>query len=473
MNRLTTLLVTCSLALALAPISSQSQDYGGGRSPAESEAAQQHFWAGIDDYLNFFPSSGARHFEMALEADPGFGLAKVLHAWQVPGLPAEEREAGIAEGIAMMGYASSADLILAAAVKDAQGGNAANSSRTFAALSEMYPDDPRLAMYSTFFRGARGDDTDAAAAWTDLNTRFPDFAPPYNLLAYNLWNRGNRVGAMEAVRSYVELAPDHPNSHDSYAELLQWDGQYGAALHQYARAAELDAEYDGAYVGAAEVYWLMGKDDEAVAQLEIAIEHAVTPAVGVNYRRSIGNIYLMRGDLDEGMEHLQAAADFGQVEGAAPAAAFAYEQMAVADAMLGDGNNVAAHLAQAAELRGDEPAIHQLMVAIARAESGDVDGARAMARELMKNNEGGFFENFGHGVMALADIGEENYEGAMRHLALADPTNPVTQAALAVCFAEMGMDAEADSKWVELENNRQINLANAFLAMAFIEKVQH
>jgi len=49
----------------------------------------------------------------------------------------------------------------------------------------------------------------------------------------------------------------------------------------------------------------------------------------------------------------------------------------------------------------------------------------------------------------------------------------VTQAALAVCFAEMGMDAEADSKWVELENNRQINLADAFLAMAFIEKVQH
>ena len=473
MNRLTILLVTCSLALALAPISSQSQDYGGGRSLTESEAAQQHFWAGIDDNLNVSQRRAARHFELALEADPGFGLAKVFHAWLAPGLSAEEREAGIAEGIAMMGNASSADLILAAAVKDMQGGNGANGSRAFAALSEMYPDDPRLAMYSTTFRGARGDNTDNAVAMANLKTRFPDFAPPYNLLAYNLWNRGNRVGAMEAVRSYVELAPDHPNSHDSYAELLQWDGQYGAALHQYARAAELDAEYDGAYVGAAEVYWLMGKDDEAVDQLEIAIEHAVTPNAAVAYRRSIGNIFLMRGDLDEGMEHLQAAAELAQAEGEATGAAFAYEQMAVADAMLGDGNNAAAHLAQAAELRGDEPAIHQLMVAIARAESGDFAGSRAVTRELMENNEEGFFQNFGHGVMALADIGEENYEGAMRHLVLADPTNPVTQAALAVCFAEMGMDAEAESKWAELESNRQINLGNVFLAMAMMEKIQH
>ena len=76
---------------------------------------------------------------MALEADPGFGLAKVLHAWQVPGLPAAEREAGIAEGIAMLGYASSADRILAAAVKDAPGGHAANATRPLDTLRQSDP----------------------------------------------------------------------------------------------------------------------------------------------------------------------------------------------------------------------------------------------------------------------------------------------------------------------------------------------
>lgn len=434
-----------------------------------SEAAQRHFRAGVEDQQNVYPRGAARHYEAALEADPGFGLAKVFHALQAPGLAGADRQAGIDEGLGMMSGASSAELLLAAAVKDIQAGSGAAGSRVLAQLSTLYPDDPYLATWAAQFRNARGDQTDAAAAMQDLNTRFPDYAPPYNTLAYTLWPRGNRVGAMRAVRKYVELAGDHPNPHDSYAELLQWEGQYNEALRHYQRAAELEPDYDQAYVGAAEVHWLLGDHESAVEHLEMAVQHAITPGAGVAYRRGIANVYLMRGDLDEGMEHLQAAADYGEAQSQANAAAFAYEQMAVADAMLGDGDSVEAHLARAAEVRGGTPPVHQAMAAMAHAKAGNLERARALTGELMESNPTGFFQNFGHTLMALADMGEENWEGAMGHLAAADPANPVTQAALAVCYEETGQEAEAEAQWAEVEN-RQINLANAFLAAAMMEK---
>jgi tetratricopeptide (TPR) repeat protein len=435
-----------------------------------SESAQTHFWAGVDDALNIFPRRAAHHYEMALEADPGFGLAKVFHSWQAPGLTGAQRQEGIQQGIAMMGDATSTELALAAAIKDLQGGEAAAGSRALLGLSERYPDDPRVAMWATNTANARGDQTDAAARMTDLNTRYPDFPPPYNLLAYTLWPRGNRAGAMQAVRTYAELLPDHPNPHDSYAELLQWDGQYEAALRHYARATELAEGFDQGYVGAAEVYWLMGDRDAALRQLQMAEDHAITPAAAVTYRRAMGHVYLMSGDEDRGMEYLARAAELGEAEGVAPGAALALEEMAVADAMMGSGDQVAAHLARAAELRGSEPPIHQGMAAIAHAYGGDVDATRAAARDIMENNQGAFWQNFGHTLMGVADMMAEDYEAALRHLSMADPGNQMNQAAMATVLEELDRDVEARSKWNEIETTRQINLANIFLAMAMMEQ---
>lgn len=461
------------LALSWRPAQLVAQDDDGHLPLTASEVARQHFWSGVDDAQNIFPLGAARHFEMALEADPGFGVAKVLYAWQAPGLSAADRQAGISEGIGMMAEASATELMLAAAVKEAQAGNGAGAGTTFATLSGLYPDDPRLAMWANTFAGARGDRTDAVLALTDLTTRFPDLAAAQNILAYNQWGRGNRAAAFQAVRAYVELAPDHPNPHDSYAELLQWDGRFEEALAHYARAAELDPEFDQAYLGSAEVYWLMGEPDHAIAQLELAIQHAVTPGAAVAYRGAVGNVYLMQGELDEGLEHLQAAADYGEAEGANNAAAAMHEQMAVADAMLGDGHDVNAHMAKAGELRGASPPIHQLMAAMAHAQMGDAAEAREMTGELMESAPGAFWQRFGHTLMGVADMREDGWKSAMGHLTQADPANPMTQAALAVCLDETGHEVEAEAKWTELTNNRQISLANAFLTMAMMERARH
>lgn len=469
--------VPAVLALILASLTAPSvavaQDGDGGFPLSATEAAQQHFWAGVDDAQNIFPRGAARHYEMALEADPGFGLAKVFHSWQAPGLAGADRQAGISEGIAMMDGASAHELLLAVAAKEAQAGNGATASATFKSLSDGYPDDPRLAIYARNFAGAGGDQTDLVTALTALTTEFPEQAAPYNQLAYAQWGRGNKAQAFQAVRQYAELVPDHPNPHDSYGEMLQWDGRFQEALAHYARAAELDPDFDQAYVGAAEVHWLMGEPDDAVAQLEQAITHALTPVAAVGYRTAIGNVHLMQGDLDDGLEHLQAAADAAVAAGADNQAAFVHEQMAVADAMLGDGDDVAAHIAAAGELRGASPPIHQLMAALAHAETGDAAGAREMTGAMMEAAQGAFMQNFGHTLLALADMKSENWDSAWRHLGQADPANPMTQALAAVCLDELGRETEAESKWNEFSSNRQINLANAFYAMAMMEMEQH
>ncbi len=88
----------------------------------------------------------------------------------------------------------------------------------------------------------------------------------------------------------------------------------------------------------------------------------------------------------------------------------------------------------------------------------------------MENNQGAFWQNFGHTLMGVADMLEEDCEGAMRHLGMADPANAMNQGAMAACLEEMDRDVEARSKWNELETNRQLNLANVFLAMAMMEQ---
>jgi tetratricopeptide (TPR) repeat protein len=427
-----------------------------------SDAAATHFWAGVEDSQNVFASRAVLHLTQAMEADPGFGLARVLYAFAAP-MPNDERQVQMARGLALMDEATTDELLLATAMRAWRSGGQAEASRILALLSRMNPDDPHLLVWANQIANARGDRTDPAERQRRAIERFPDYAPPHNLLAYALWAQGDKSGALDAVRDYAELAPDHPNAHDSYAEMLQFDGRYQEALKHYARAVELDASYEAGYTGAAETYVLMGEYDQAAEQMSLVAEHAATPAGRVNHMRGVAAAHMLAGDRTEAMQALASAAEFAEAEDLSGAAVFAHLQMAVTAALMGRERDIESHLARAEELGDRNPTFYG-MEAVAYAAAGQGEAAREAASQIPAGNA--FWSSIGRAAKAMALVEEGDLDGAMNELAMANAVNPMTQAVMGICLDEMGREAEAAAKKADVLYLRQFGLANPFAVFA-------
>jgi tetratricopeptide (TPR) repeat protein len=429
-----------------------------------SDAAKEHFWAGIHNAQNVYPLRAAMHFEQALEADPNLGLAIVFHGFVKPGLTGAQRQERIGEGLAAMSGASSNEILVGIAVREWASGNAPVASRMFETASTLMPGDPYLASYATQLAGARGDQTDVIGRLQNLATAFPELAAPHNTIAYTQWARGNQAAAMASVQKYVEMEPDHPNPRDSHAELLQWGGHYRHAMDEYMKAAELDPAFDQAYMGAAEVLYLVGNADAAREQIALGIEHAPTPAGRVAAMRAMANTYMLEGDRDNAMGHLEQAVAAAAAAGLNGAGAFSHQQAALTNAVIGDGRFIEEHLSQAAELGNPAAPVQLGVTGLAYAAAGEGARAREASSALAEASSGAFWQNISHAINAMAHLQEGQTEMALEELNQANPNDPIVQALLAECYESMNLPMAATAQRDNVTRNRQINLANPFWA---------
>jgi tetratricopeptide (TPR) repeat protein len=429
-----------------------------------SDVAKEHFWAGVRDQRNVFPAGAAAHFEQALEADPGLGLAIVFHGFVKPGLTGAERQERIGEGLAAMSGVSSNEMLIGLAIREWASGNAPIAGRLFQTASELMPADPYVASLATQLAGARGDQTDVITRLQNLATQFPELASPHNNIAYTQWARGNQGAAIASVRTYVEMLPDHPNPRDSYAELLQWGGHYRQALDEYQRAAELDPTFDQAYMGAAEILYLVGQADAAREQIALGIEHAPAPGGRVAAMRAMANTYMLDGDRDNAMGYLEQAVAAAEAAGLNGAAAFSHEQAALTNSVIGDGSFVEEHLEQAAGLRSSPAPVNLGAAGLAYAASGDGARAREASAALAEASSGAFWQSISHAINAMVLLGEGQTEMALEELNQANPNDPIVQSLLAECYENMNLPMAAAAQRENVTGNRQINLANPFWA---------
>lgn len=445
------------LPTSFAGASAQSSDRQVLDLSTTSTAAKEHFWAGVEETQNVAPTRAAGHLAQAMEADPGFGLASVLHGFVAPGLSGEERRAQMAAGLALMGGATTDELLLAAALRAWQSGEQADASRILLALSELNGDDAHVQSWTDQLAGARGDRTDAIA-------RFPDFAPPHNTLAYTLWARGDQQGAYAAVGDYARMHADHPNPHDSYAEILQFDGRYQDALQHYGRAAELDPSYEASYAGAAETYVLMGEHGKAAEQMARAAEHAETPASRINSLRGEAAVHTLAGDRTRAMEALATAAERAEADGLNGAAAVVHFQMAMTAGLLGREREIEAHVTRGNELAGSPTPLHRAMAAVAFAVGDQRAAAREAAGQIGGDNAAA--ASAGHAAIALVLVREGSHDEAMTELAMANTADPLARAVMAIGLDAMGRKAEAAAKRADVVGLRQFALANTFTMVA-------
>jgi len=435
----------------------------------ESEMAAERFWAGMENFENIFFLGGAEHMQAALEADAEFGLAHVLYGRWAPGLRGSERQEMISKGIAMMNDASTAEVLFATALKEWQAGNTEEAKAAVQAAASMVPGDPHVAFYAAWIEGI-GDNFASVMAMREMTERFPDFAPAYNILGYGLFNAGDQEGALKAMRTYVKLNPDHPNPHDSYAELLQRGGRLPAAKAEYEKAIALDPNYQAAYVGLAEVAFLMGDRDQTYSYLKTAIEKATSEQGRLNAQRALAAAYLMHNDQQSAIRILQEVARDATEREFDNVAANAHRQLAAIDAM----RNVAAftgHLDQAAELGGGADTPFNLWwTAMTYLLAGRTAEAQAPATALAGKVEGAPNWNTGsRAINAWVAVQQDNCNLARNELIEADPTNPLVQTLAGTCYKMAGMKPQAEQFRSKVIYNPQINFFNTATPFIYLQ----
>lgn len=257
--------------------------------------AANEFKAGFTDWENFSLESATSHFQAAMNADPSLGLARVMYAGLATNLTPAQRLAELNHGVADAGRASTNELILAAAHRESFLNRDDAAAALFRAATTLMPGD-HSASYAVVVSAATP--ATRVSLVREFVSRHPDYAPPYNILAYDLWAQGDRAGALAAAKRQVELNPNAPNPHDSYAEILQLNGNFAEAAAAYQRSAATAPRFPEAYAGLAEVHAIQGRYDQARASLNQAIANAWTPQGKLGYMRQIAGTYALQGNSD-------------------------------------------------------------------------------------------------------------------------------------------------------------------------------
>ena len=420
--------------------------------------AAAEFRAGVLDYQNISFESAAAHFKAAVDADPKFGLARVLYAGTAFGLDQSQLEAELSRGVADAAHGSNKELILAAAYREAALGHTDVANALFRAASQLMPSDRLVAFAST-----GGVFSANLAAARDLVTKYPDYPLGYNSLAYLSWNNGDRAGALAAAKRQVELNPTAPNPHDTYAEILQWNGNFADAAAHYKQATTLTPRFPEAYAGLAEVAVLQGQYDQARSYLNQAIANAWTPQQRLTYMRQIVGTYIVQGAPAEPVtKALEAAIAEAKVQRDKRTTAVLYSQLATVQANSGNANAAHQSLALAKAADADVP--------------WNVHYYGAMAHGLLKHWSPAAQELAALKALAMTDDGVskdmlaalEGYQltqqgkpaEALPILMAADTTDILVMNRIAEAHAALGHSAEAASWNSRVNANYALNLGD-------------
>jgi tetratricopeptide (TPR) repeat protein len=449
--------ILAAVAILFVPLAAQSQVDASLKLSTTSTAAATEFRAGMNDYQNLSVESAASHFKAAIDADPNFGLARVLYANTAP-LTATAQNTELNRGVADAARVGGNELVLATAYHEAALGHNDAANALFRAASQLMPADPLIAV------GAIGAFGAPLATTREFVNQHPTYAPAYNTLAYQAWNAGDRTAALAAAKRQVELLPSAPNPHDSYAEILQWNGNFADAAAHYKQATTLSPKFPEAYAGLAEVAALQGQYDQARTYLNQAIANSWSPQQKLGYMRQIVGTYVLQGAPASTItQQLEAAIAEAKAQGDARSTAVLYSQLATVQGNA--GNVTAAHqslaMAQAASptlpwnahyfagmahalMKHWSPAAQELatLKAQAAAEPGSVSPAALAALEGYELTQQG----------KPAD--------ALVILMKADTTNVLVANRIAEAHAALGHPAEAAAWNKRVNANFALNLAD-------------
>src|SRR4029077_16270260 len=130
--------------LSIVPFAARSQTDASFKLSTTNPTAAAEFRAGMSDLQSINFESAAAHFKAAIDADPNFGLARVLYAGGGV-LDPGQLNVELNRGVVDAARGTNNELILAAAYREATLGHTDAANALFRAGSQLMPADSYLA----------------------------------------------------------------------------------------------------------------------------------------------------------------------------------------------------------------------------------------------------------------------------------------------------------------------------------------
>lgn len=212
----------------------------------------------LDAEMKFYRREALAACERALQRDPGFAVAKLKVAL-FDGLASERSQALLAELRAadLDGLRATERFLIRYWLlrADRQDGKAED---LLTAHLREHPDDPfALDLECRRLWEARQWDA-AEACHTRLLAVDPNWVQAQNRRGYAAMAQGRFDEAEKHFRTYLFVAPDQANPHDSLAELLTLRGRYREAEQELERAIEVRPDFCAAYDHLVSLHLLAG-----------------------------------------------------------------------------------------------------------------------------------------------------------------------------------------------------------------------
>jgi tetratricopeptide (TPR) repeat protein len=440
----------------------------------KSAPARALFKEGLSKIEALHEQAGLQDWRKAVQADPKFALAHILITFftQDPAEQVSERE----KALATKQSASPEEQLIIDWLANASQSQWLPAIQAMNEALEKYPQDKHLAWLSGWWLLVTQRQSAKAIPLFERAIRIdPQFADPWNELAYCYARTGQFEKAFERIKRYTELLPNEANPQDTFAEISRLAGRYEDALLHYRASLKIDPTFNESQLGLGDTYALMGDEPKARAEYAIAVQKGTKVQASLWSLQSAAT-YVREGNLSGADIAFQSVAqqahtnDFGNIE------AEAYRSMA----LYQKDSAAAMDLLQKAEAALNEKhkvpqgVLDQEMSAVlrTRTERGVQDGNAEVASASLKRLEGLANSNSDdvvqsnyHGAAGAMLLAQGKYEDAISHLE--EDENPFSMQRLIQAYQKSGDKQGAERVAQKLSKFNEPYIEQAIVVIPF------
>jgi tetratricopeptide (TPR) repeat protein len=417
--------------------------------------ARQLVEKALDNYENVMLDESIASSKKAVEKDPQFALAYAL--WSFAARRDEPANDALAKANALAGNAPAEEQLLVRWMVATQSSDLLPAISLMNDLLKRFPNDKHILYLSAEWLYFQHDYDRSKRLFEKALQADSKFAPPLNMLGYAYIETGepDPAKAKAALQRYAELLPDQANPHDSLGEVLRYASEDEDSITEYRKALKIAPTFYTSQLGVAETLTLMGKFDEARAEMDKAVAMAPTTRDKLHIEFQKVFIRFWEGRAEQGREELKVLEDkarerndgYAQYDiglGRAFLAANSDEELTQLSRLESTFSNPLSSMAE-----GDR---HTALASILREEVrvlsalGKVEAAEGEIRELEELSSATrdrIIEDCYESARGYVLFAEKDYASAVDELAT-DPQNPLVASQIVQSYEKLGNKAAAE-----------------------------
>ncbi len=438
----------------------------------QSAEAQEALQRGVVEWENHRMAEAVSDFRKATQADANFAVAHLFLSTLTP--KPEEQSAEMQKALALSGSASESEQMLIQWLANTSQNQIVPAIVSMNELLARYPQDKHLLYRAAIWYRNQRQAGRAITSYERLLQIDPKFADALNQLGYIYAYQEDFDKAIATMKKYVAALPKEPNPEDSYAEILRMAGRYKEAFVHYHRALAIEPSFWSSEEGIAGTYALMGDQERARAEYQIAIQHASSPAAAISWTMNSAVTWIRQSNFARANAVLQETAQRAHENKLAELESSSFRMMALYEKDPAARQDLL-NRAEAA-LHHDHPlsklTSEQQMALIMRAriyaflDEGNLADANRILDELHNASEqthNGVIRVVYHGANGAVLTMQGKYEDAIAEL-LEDERNLYSIKYLAKAYEKSGAAQEANRWATRLASTKNPTLEQALLA---------